>query len=62
MINRIDNETAVEIDEFINELANDYGISMNRYSILEKIKDSDVYYDRIMDKLYKDYLTYYEEI
>lgn len=62
LVSRINAERSVDLDEFIHELESNYGIVLDRYTILEKVKGSDVYYDHIMDKLYKDYLTYFEEI
>ena len=62
LVDRITREQSVDIDDFISDLSDIYGIFFNRSEIFEKVKGSDVYYDSIMDKLYADYATYFEEI
>ncbi len=52
----------VEIDEFVQILKERFGVDTDKYNVLEKLKDSDIYYDRIMEKLYADYEIYFEEI
>ena len=53
---------SIEIDDFVDLLRNDFGIVMNRNNIISAVKDTSIYFDGIMDKLYykKDY--YYDEI
>ena len=62
LVDRITKEKAVDVDDFVHDLSTIYGISFNRREIIEKVKGSDVYYDSIMEKLYADYSTYFEEI
>ena len=62
LVDRITREQSVDIDDFVSDLSDIYGIFFNRSEIIEKIKGSDVYYDSIMEKLYADYATYFEEI
>ena len=53
---------SIEIDDFIDLLRNDYGILMNRNNIIHAVKDSSIYFDSIMDKLYYKKEYYYDEI
>lgn len=39
-----------------------YGIELERNSVLARIKDSKLYYDKILDYIYKDYETYNEDV
>jgi hypothetical protein len=62
LVDRITKEKAVDVDDFVHDLVTIYGILFDRHEIIEKVKGSDVYYDSIMEKLYADYSTYFEEI
>ena len=53
---------SVNIDDFSSGLREKFGIELDRYTINEKVKGGDVYYDSIMEKLYADYSLYFEEI
>lgn len=53
---------SIDVNDFASELSERYGVSMDRYKIIEKVKGSSVYYDPIMERLYADYDTYFEEI
>ena len=58
----IEREESIDVGEFVRKLHDQYGVVMDRSDVLEKIKDSTVYFDKIMDKLYADYEIYFEEI
>lgn len=62
LADRITKERAVDIDDFVDDLAEIYGITFDKYQIVEKVKGSDAYHDSIMGRLYADYATYFEEI
>lgn len=62
LVEKIKCAGAVDADEFVSELCNRYGVSFERFNIVEKVKGSDIYYDTIMEKFYADYETYFEEI
>lgn len=62
LVDYITNAGSVNVDDFSLELRERFGIELDRYSIIEKVKGSDVYYDSIMEKLYADYSLYFEEI
>lgn len=59
---RITKERSVDIDDFVDDLAEIYGVIVEKHEIVERTKGSDVYYDSIMGRLYADYTTYFEEI
>lgn len=58
----IEREESIDVGEFVRKLHDQYGVVMDRSDVLEKIKDSTVYFDKIMDKLYAGYEIYFEEI
>lgn len=62
LVDRITKELSIDIDDFLDDLAEVYGITFDKHEIVEKTKGSEVYYDSIMGKLYADYATYFEEI
>ena len=62
LVDYITNAGSVNVDDFSLELREKFGIELDRYAIVEKVKGSDVYYDSIMEKLYADYSLYFEEI
>lgn len=47
------------LEELVNE---QYGIAIERHKIMDAIRNTDLYYDAIMEKVYIDYNTYFEEI
>lgn len=48
----------IEVDTLMNNLGSAYGLNLNRNSLFFCIKGSTLYYDRILDDIYKDYETY----
>ena len=62
LVDYITNAGSVDVDDFSLALRETFGIELDRYAIVEKVKGSDVYYDSIMEKLYADYSLYFEEI
>ena len=53
---------SIDVDEFSYILKSEYGVILEADKLVMKMKDSDIYYDQIMRKFYKDYSTYFEEI
>ena len=53
---------SIDIDELISIFEEEYNIKLEKSKIIEESKDTNLYYDRIMEKLYVDYDTYFEEI
>jgi hypothetical protein len=62
LVDYVNKVGSVNIDDFSFELKERFGINLDRSSIVEKVKGSEVYYDSIMEKLYADYSLYFEEI
>jgi hypothetical protein len=61
-VSYVESVKSINIDEMVSELNDRYGIEFDRWDIMNKVKGSAVYYDFIMETLYADYETYYEEI
>ena len=58
----IKQEESIDIDKFVELLNDTYGAAIDKSSVLQGIKGSDIYYDKIMEKLYANYDIYFEEI
>ena len=52
----------IEIFDLIDLLEEDYGILLEKDKLTWLIKESSLYYDSIMETVYLDYDTYFEEI
>lgn len=52
----------MDIDDFVDYVFNEYGIRIPREKITWLIKNSDMYYDTIMEKIYLTKEEYYDEI
>ena len=52
----------IEIYELQEVLEEEYGIQLDKYKLSEIVKESSLYYDGIMETVYIDYDTYFEEI
>lgn len=55
-------EEQMDYYDFLELLAQNYGLEMDPYKVKAIIRDSGMYYDDIMEKVYIDYDTYYEEV
>ena len=54
---------SIDIYDFINELTDIYGCtSFERYDVVEKTKNTGVYYDKILDRLYASIDVYEDEL
>lgn len=62
LVDRITKERSIDVDDLVDDLAEIYGITLDKHKIVEKTKGSAVYYDSITGKLYADYAAYFEEI
>ena len=49
-------------DELSQRMEERYGLCISRDKIIELVKNSSMYYDRIMDTIYEDYDAYFEEV
>ena len=58
----IEKETAIDIFDLAEILTNHYSIKLDRHKIIETVNNSTMHYDSIMEKVYVDYDTYFEEI
>jgi len=55
-------KTSIDIYELTELLVDKYGINIERYKIISTVENSPLYYDSIMEKVYIDYDTYFEEV
>lgn len=53
---------SMETEELSEKLREIYGIQMEREKMIWLVKNSSMYYDRIMDTIYEDYDAYFEEV
>lgn len=58
----LENKVKLDLYDLINLLKNDFNITIPKEKLLEIIKGTDLYYDTIMETVYIDYDTYFEEI
>lgn len=52
----------IDLYELLDLLNNRYGISLPKEKVIEIIRGTELYYDTIMEAVYIDYDTYFEEI
>ena len=58
----LEKQIKIDLYDLLDLLKNDYNIIIPKEKILEMIKGTDLYYDTIMEIVYIDYDTYFEEI
>jgi hypothetical protein len=58
----VEREFAIDIYALTGWLADQYGVNIEQHKIVETVKNSSMYYDAIMEKVYIDYNTYFEEV
>jgi hypothetical protein len=62
VVDYLEKVRSIDIDELVSIFEDEYNLRFEKYKIIEESKDTNLYYDRIMEKLYVDYETYFEEI
>ena len=55
-------EEGMDVQRLLLKLKQDFGMTIDKYGVLAKITDSNLYYDRIMEKLYPCYADYFAEV
>ena len=55
-------EEGMDIQRLLLKLKQDFGMTIDKYDVLAKITGSNLYYDRIMEKLYSCYEDYFAEV
>lgn len=58
----LENFKVIDIFELIAFITNTYGILFEKHKLQAFIEDSELYYDKITEKIYIDYDTYLEEV
>lgn len=52
---------SIDTQDLLEEIYDEYGIQFVKQDILDAVRDTDKYYDSIMDKVYRNKKFYYEE-
>ncbi len=55
-------DKSIDIYDLQEKLDEIYGLKIEKYKILENLKEKNLYYNEIMEKAYIDYDTYFEEV
>lgn len=58
----IDEHRSIDVNDLIYFLSEEYNINISRGFIIEKVKECNLYYNDIMEKIYIDIDYYYEEL
>ena len=53
---------SIDILDLEELLADKYGFKIKHDKLMETIKETNLYYDKIMEKIYIDYDTYFAEV
>ena len=54
---------SVEPEEFLQDIRDRFGLNIpDRYEVTGAVRDSELYYDPIMDKIYREKALYYADI
>lgn len=62
LLKDIISENGMDIYRLSDKLHSDFGMRVDKNDILARIDDSDMYYDKIMEKLYRRYDDYFAEV
>ena len=62
IVNILIEEISIHVEDMIHLLAQDYNIILKREKIITMVNESELYYDRITEKIYLNYSVYFEEI
>lgn len=55
-------QSRIDFYDLWDKLTEEYGLRIPRDKLMEAIHEADLYYDRIMEAVYIDYETYFEEV
>lgn len=55
-------DSMIERNELVALLLEDYGLTIDPYTLVEVARETNLYYDDISDKIFRDYDAYYAEI
>lgn len=58
----MESHTKIDIYDLCDLLENKYAINLSKDKIVQCIRNTDMYYDTIMEAVYIDYETYFEEV
>ena len=52
----------IGVDNLIADFSTDFGIKLERTAILSQIKGTEMYHNTILDYIYKNYESYYQDV
>lgn len=55
-------EDALDIDDLIEDIQEQYGISLDKNRLKDSISDANLYYNDVMQRIYPDYESYLDEL
>lgn len=58
----VKNVQSIDLDELVDVFHDEYNVVLDKWKIIEQCENSELYYDRIMEKIYANYDVYFEEI
>ena len=58
----LNQQNSIEIDQLLTGIQEKFHISLDRDRLIWRIQNTELYFDNIMQKVYLDYNTYYEEL
>ena len=59
-MDKVAEDCSIGAADLANKLKKNYGIVIDKYDIVEKLKGSNIYYDSITKKLYANYDALFE--
>ena len=57
----LDDYDSVDPEDLLENVRDEYGLKLDRQDVLNAVRDTDKYYDPIMDKVYRNKMYYYDE-
>lgn len=58
----LNQQNSIEIDQLLTGIQEKFHISLDRDYLIWCIQNTELHYDNVMQKVYLDYNTYYEEL
>ena len=62
LLRLISEKSKMDIYDLLDLLNNYYGIIIDKYKLVSIVRNTDMYYDVIMEAVYIDYDTYFGEV
>ena len=63
LLTQLQEYDSVEPEEFMQDIKDRFGLTIpDRYEVTGAVRDSELYYDPIMDRIYRDKSLYYADL